>query len=215
MWISVWSIGITLYSLPNLTHGDNTLDRANSIFDTHRVPAPFEEGVRQYYSQELRDLVMKCCEYRPSDRPSPDELLGTIRRLTGEGGPRKAATGLREADADDRRFFKHALILPREKWQLGTAASDEPAKKLPLPEFPNRRPRKDPKGDDDSDSDSSSDDSFGGKSGDEAVFDPDALKEREEKRDKAKKQREARLEAARENPRRGGRRGAQDGATVP
>ncbi|KAK4503892.1 hypothetical protein PRZ48_004807 [Zasmidium cellare] len=174
----VWEITLSVYSLMKGNEGlDNLIGteplRPRRIvrehFRTHRVPLPFDEDEVNYYSEDLRTLVMDCLKYLPGDRPTFDEVLKRLRRRTGYGST-DWARGLRHAPANDPQFTQYGLLLNREQWPMRSILANEPDNAL----APDGLPRPPPPGPKKDDSSDESDDSLGG-SGSRVHIDPTRL----------------------------------------
>lgn len=75
----VWSFGVVLYEI--CTIGAEPYPGMNP----YKLPSVLQKGYRipkpEYFKDELYDIMMKCWEMEPENRPSFDSLCTSIRRL--------------------------------------------------------------------------------------------------------------------------------------
>jgi hypothetical protein len=129
--IQVWGLGNIIWSLLNLKEGDGNLSEGFTA--DYRAPHEFPETVQSFYSPKLLDLVEKCLEYWPHERPTMDDVLSRIREATS--GRRDLTRGLRSAPKADINFARYGPKLDDEKWIIGDV--------LPLSGSRKRKPEED------------------------------------------------------------------------
>lgn len=107
---NMWGVGINMYSLVACKHGLTAHFTALHAAKSWRLQESdwdvpeFDASARAHYSDELLDLIRECLEYDPNNRPSPDDVMRTIRQATAPGKNDKSK-GMRLADASDIRFM--------------------------------------------------------------------------------------------------------------
>lgn len=82
---NVWGVGITIMALMNLDINAGELDfRGAAISDTHPSLVPkFNAHAQSRYSEDLRELVTWCLQYRQYHRPTFARLRTKIHQSTG------------------------------------------------------------------------------------------------------------------------------------
>jgi serine/threonine protein kinase len=85
---NIWSLGASLISICN-----RDPDPKTDFYSPEMAVPKFNDNAQHFYSQELRNLLSACVQYRGDDRIGAQDLLDSISRLT-------AGTQAEPEDAD-------------------------------------------------------------------------------------------------------------------
>ncbi|KAF7193656.1 G2-specific protein kinase nimA [Pseudocercospora fuligena] len=118
---NVWGVGIVMWSLLELEDGDHRLSYEDLVTsqgvkndgDRSTLDRPtFRKAAENYYSRDLRDLILMCLSHEQQHRPSFEKLLLHIEKCTGKSEKADLANGLRSASEDDPKWQEEQNVLP-------------------------------------------------------------------------------------------------------
>ncbi|KXT00414.1 hypothetical protein AC578_3343 [Pseudocercospora eumusae] len=118
---NVWGVGIVMWSLLELEHGDHRLSYEDLVTpqgikhdgDPKILDRPtFRKAAEKHYSRDLRNLILMCLSHEQQHRPTFEKLLLYIENCTGKSQKTDLANGLRSASVDDPKWKEDQNALP-------------------------------------------------------------------------------------------------------